>query len=400
MPAVSIVVPVYNVARYLPQCLNSIREQPFEDFEVICVNDGSTDDSGELLERYARVDSRFRVITTPNHGVSHARNVGLDAARGEYLCFVDADDRVSPLHCETIVRLFRNEKVDIVKFSADPFPVPFPNEWMSYTLHLPDRVFRSYSDALMFDEPCRPFPWNGAYRSSFIKNAGVHFPEGLPLGEDQVFSFATVSRASGVMFSSARLYRYRVSRKDSAMAMLAENYTARIGHHLSAASAILDEWELQGRMEGDSAMKMARFVSDFIVPDLFEIKMTSDLRSLCDRYRAILLRYFSEFGSFSELSGCPSGIWSQAIIEGDDSCALFSRRSFYSYAAAQYGRRAALGCVRADIASSVRAFFGIPHGKKDASLDDAYANDDAFCVRECMKFEGEYARIMAEDTLK
>ena len=79
---------------------------------------------------------------------------------------------------------------------------------------------------------------------------------------------------------------------------------------------------------------------------------------------------------------------------------LFSRRSFYSYAAAQYGRRAALGCVRADIASSVRAFFGIPHGKKDAILDDAYANDDAFCVRECMKFEGEYARIMAEDTLK
>ena len=87
-------------------------------------------------------------------------------------------------------------------------------------------------------------------------------------------------------------------------------------------------------------------------------------------------------------------------MEGSDPCTLFSRRSFYSYTAAQYGRRAALGCVRADIASSVRAFFGIPHSKKDATLDDAYAIDDAFCVRECMKFEGEYARFMAKDTLK
>ena len=102
MPVISIVIPVFNVERYLPQCLNSIRNQSFTDFEAICVDDGSTDGSGDLLDRYAQVDSRFRVIRTDNCGVGHARNTGIDAAQGAIISFVDADDRVTTNYCEPI----------------------------------------------------------------------------------------------------------------------------------------------------------------------------------------------------------------------------------------------------------------------------------------------------------
>lgn len=91
-PKISCIVPVYNVEKYLRRCLDSIRAQTFTDFECICVDDGSPDGSGKILDEYAEKDSRFVVIHKDNGGVSSARNAGLDAARGEYVCFVDSDD--------------------------------------------------------------------------------------------------------------------------------------------------------------------------------------------------------------------------------------------------------------------------------------------------------------------
>lgn len=95
-PKISVIVPVYNTARYLARCLDSIAAQTFTDWECICVDDGSTDESGAMLDAYARRDARFRVIHQENGGVSRARNAGLDAARGEWIAFVDSDDWVEP----------------------------------------------------------------------------------------------------------------------------------------------------------------------------------------------------------------------------------------------------------------------------------------------------------------
>lgn len=93
-PKISIIVPVYNVEKYLRHCLDSIRAQTFTDFECICIDDGSSDGSGKILDEYAEKDSRFVVIHKDNGGVSSARNAGLDVARGEWLAFVDSDDWV------------------------------------------------------------------------------------------------------------------------------------------------------------------------------------------------------------------------------------------------------------------------------------------------------------------
>lgn len=105
---VSVIVPVYNAEKYLTECMESILNQSYSDIEVIAINDGSTDASADILEHYAHADSRVRVITQPNRGVSAGRNTGIAAARGEYICFVDADD---VLYTDAICALMESARV-------------------------------------------------------------------------------------------------------------------------------------------------------------------------------------------------------------------------------------------------------------------------------------------------
>ena len=95
MPAVSIIVPIFNTEQYLSRCLDSIESQTFNDWECILINDGSTDKSENICNEYANKDSRFKVINQKNSGVSAARNAGLDVAKGEWIGFVDSDDWIS-----------------------------------------------------------------------------------------------------------------------------------------------------------------------------------------------------------------------------------------------------------------------------------------------------------------
>lgn len=96
MTKISVIIPVYNTANYLDMCLDSVIAQTFVDLEILCINDGSTDNSASILEAYSKYDKRIKVITQENKGLSGARNTGLDIAKGEYIAFVDSDDRISP----------------------------------------------------------------------------------------------------------------------------------------------------------------------------------------------------------------------------------------------------------------------------------------------------------------
>ncbi len=96
MPLISVIVPVYNVAQFLPRCVDSILMQSFQDFEVILVDDGSSDESGVLCEQYAKIDSRIRVVHQENRGLSGARNTGIENANSTFLAFIDSDSFVPP----------------------------------------------------------------------------------------------------------------------------------------------------------------------------------------------------------------------------------------------------------------------------------------------------------------
>ena len=106
---ISVVLPVYNVANYLRKCLDSLVNQTFEDFEVICVNDGSTDSSREILAQYAQKDSRIKIVDKKNGGLSSARNAGMKVAQGEYYSFIDSDDWID----ETMLEKLYNSMVSL-----------------------------------------------------------------------------------------------------------------------------------------------------------------------------------------------------------------------------------------------------------------------------------------------
>ena len=119
MPAISIIIPVYNVEKYLRRCLDSVLNQTFSDWQAICVNDGSPDNSAEILAEYAARDSRFVVVTKENGGLSDARNAGMPYANGEYIMYLDSDDFIHPQTMEIAYHLAQRDKSDIVSFTYD-----------------------------------------------------------------------------------------------------------------------------------------------------------------------------------------------------------------------------------------------------------------------------------------
>lgn len=121
MPKISVIVPVYNVEQYLSQCLDSILRQTFQDIEIICINDGSTDNCGKILEQYASKYCKIKVITKENHGASVARNTGLDIAEGDWICFVDSDDIVHPQMLEIAYKHAVLNNADFVQYRYKEF---------------------------------------------------------------------------------------------------------------------------------------------------------------------------------------------------------------------------------------------------------------------------------------
>ncbi|MBP5538746.1 MAG: glycosyltransferase [Bacteroidales bacterium] len=144
-PAISVIIPVYKVERWLPRCLDSLLAQTCPDWEAICVDDGSPDGSGAILDDYASRDARFRVIHKVNEGVSVARNVALELAQGEFLLFVDSDDFIHPQLMELCLTAARRDESDLVTFTYDrSYRLKLT---LRHFLHLPDPGvphFRSY----------------------------------------------------------------------------------------------------------------------------------------------------------------------------------------------------------------------------------------------------------------
>ena len=111
---VSVIIPAYNVECFIEQCIDSILAQSFDDFELILVDDGSTDRSGVICDEYTNIDARVKVVHQPNAGLPAARKVGINIAQGDYVLFVDADDWVDPQHIESLVKKAEKDKADVV----------------------------------------------------------------------------------------------------------------------------------------------------------------------------------------------------------------------------------------------------------------------------------------------
>lgn len=158
MASISIILPIYNVAQYLERCLNSIVAQTYKDWNAILVNDGSTDNSLEIAERFAAADDRFFVVNKENGGLSDARNAGMKHADSEYVMFVDTDDFIHPQTCEIAIALARKTGSDIVSWKRDP----------QYKLIIKQkrRIFGTSESKLI---ALKPFRYNKCYNVDKVK---------------------------------------------------------------------------------------------------------------------------------------------------------------------------------------------------------------------------------------
>ncbi|KQW47026.1 hypothetical protein ASC77_17730 [Nocardioides sp. Root1257] len=214
-PVLSVVVPVYNVAPFLAECLDSVLGQSLVDLEVIAVDDGSTDDSPQILERYAAADDRLRVIRQANGGLGSARNTGLGAARGEFLTFCDSDDTVPTRAFELMVRTLRRSGSDLVVGAARRFKHGRMRQvaWGS-TVHEFDRIATTideFPEAIQDIVAC-----NRMFRTEFWRSRIGDFSEGIAY-EDHVPMLAAYLRAERFDVLSNVTYHWRIREDHSSI---------------------------------------------------------------------------------------------------------------------------------------------------------------------------------------
>lgn len=202
-PVVSVIVPVYNVEKYLKDCIDSILVQTYTNLEIILVNDGSTDNSYGICEAYAAQDHRVVVIDKENGGVSTARNAGLDAASGDCVVFVDSDDKIAPAMIETLVKECSAENVAVavgfIRFT-DGEKVCETGEYGK----------KDCSDIRLFTQSrSGMFPWGMIYSRAVIEKLHLRFDTKLGYVEDVVFNTCYLSEMVGLIFLSAKMYYYR-----------------------------------------------------------------------------------------------------------------------------------------------------------------------------------------------
>ena len=221
-PKVSVIIPVYNVEQYLRECLKSVVDQTLEDIEIICVNDGSTDHSPEILDEYAEHDKRIRVIHKDNAGYGHTMNVGLDHAQGEYIGIVESDDFVPAKMYEELYLKAKQHDLDFIK--ADFYR--FTNENGDLNLEynaLTKGKTEYYNKVLNPVENIEIFKfimntWSGIYKRDFIEKYHIRHNETPGASfQDNGFFFQTFCQAKRVMFLDTPYYMNRRDNPNSSV---------------------------------------------------------------------------------------------------------------------------------------------------------------------------------------
>ena len=213
---ISVIIPVYNVEKYLRQCLDSVINQTLKDIEIICVDDGSTDGSGAILDEYAANDGRIKVIHKENGGYGKAMNVGMDNARGEYIGIVEPDDYIELDMYETMYNTATNTNVDFVKadyyrFSEDKEHKHIFIDWSEKYYN---RVIRTKEEKSFFDMEMNT--WTGIYKTEFLRNNNIRYNETPGARyQDQGFWFQTYIYANTIYVIHKPFYHYRYFQTNS-----------------------------------------------------------------------------------------------------------------------------------------------------------------------------------------
>lgn len=241
---ISVIIPVYNTEKYIEDCINSVLENDFDNFEIICVNDGSTDSSLDIMNAMAEKDERIKVISKENGGQSSARNLAIDNASGKYMYFLDSDDRISSDALSELFKCLETNQLDVLYFSGDAF---YETEELEQKF---PAFMKAYYREGVYEAPCKGLellpllqeqsdysvsPCIQIVRRQFILDNDIRFYEGI-IHEDNLFSFKVIFNAERA-FCINGVYFHRRVREDSVMTV-AKNYKNLFGYYMCFVKVI------------------------------------------------------------------------------------------------------------------------------------------------------------------
>lgn len=216
-PKVSVIIPIYNAANYLDECLGSVCGQTYKNLEIICVNDGSRDNSLEILNSWESRDSRIVVLSHPNHGNSYTRNRGLERATGDYIAFVDSDDWIESNTYEKLMDRIQTHNLDTICCSYRTYP-----DNVEHSLSLQTDKVVSFAELIATDvnipksnDFC--FAWRILVKTSILRDNHILFNEKVQIGEDTLFVTEVLYRSKRIMLVNEPYYIYRIDNQNSMM---------------------------------------------------------------------------------------------------------------------------------------------------------------------------------------
>ncbi len=214
---ISIIVPVYNVASYLKQCIDSILSQDFKEYEVLLIDDGSTDESGKICDAYAKVHDHIKVIHSKNEGAGPARNKGIEIATGKYIMFIDPDDWMEPHLLVDMYNQMEKGKADLLIWSLQAKIYNSNNELLTtkpiiapeLKLTTKKQCEQEFINIAMWDDLLLGVPWNKLYRLSLINEYHIRFPK-LRRRQDIIFNIDYYKHITSLVTSSTIYSNYRI----------------------------------------------------------------------------------------------------------------------------------------------------------------------------------------------
>lgn len=217
---ISVIVPVYNVEAVLHYCLDSILNQVFDDFELILIDDGSSDNSGDICDKYAKSNRNVKSLHIPNSGVSKARNLGIEVAQGEYICFIDSDDCVSKDYLESLIQLkYKYPEIDNIWCGFQTVDGYDDYNVMQKIVFSSEEMITvsSYQSIMSLHEKwLDPVPVCKIYSRRIIQDYLLRFPKDLSLGEDLIFNLNYLDCTDGkIVILNKCLYNYTFLNQDS-----------------------------------------------------------------------------------------------------------------------------------------------------------------------------------------
>jgi len=275
-PFLSIVIPVYNAEHTISRAIKSITSQNIKNFEIIIVNDGSTDQSFKICNKISLDDQRIKLYNIENSGVSYARNLGIEHAKGKYITFLDADDYysvnffnviTSEIEKDTQLLIFGYNIVRDGIFRASRIPL---NESANFSN---EYEFRNTAVSLIGNEMINA-PWNKIYLTSYIKNNKIKFPTEIDIGEDLSFNLLVIKSISFVKVCNQALVNYTVKKSEGLVSRFRPN---RLEIRISLLNQIKETLDYWGLLSENQSMLDRLFVRDFMASFIDLYKKTCKL---------------------------------------------------------------------------------------------------------------------------